>query len=666
MTEKELNKKLYEKLLDLVGTEDEIRSRQDIFKYVDIVNGFGDKDSISISCGSLAEGFDIKGSDEDTMLILKNINVVPVEAENKQEGSLRVNMEVDKLRPGYASLFLSEEEEKFVNNDRNTERSEIMSVKRSIQKSGGKCIVASARFRGQFIRPGNTSHGPCISDGLFDFAISLHGNIWPKIAQERITRCKSKGWLSDKLVNELLSDGCVYVPVGPRHFYSKTLWRISFAKSEKRLIFSMNHIQWLCYGLLKIVFKEGIGKKLSDDNIICSYFLKTCLFWLIEETDNDDLIWSKENLYTCYIMCLNKLIDWVKSCNCPNYIIQGNNMFKGKVNEDNKSDVLKILLHLKDTGFDGLTLCESLSSYTTEKASLVAADREANLDFLCFRVLHLYPFDDIGLLTSALNAMEKEYRAQENNFAKGVISSLLSSLHQEAAQMIDITKNDNEGRELRRLQREHLQKGCVADRLCGLILLASFHCTNEEHYTAIEILNFVTGKLKPEADLILRRKPFYKEEDKQNYKDRFCGFGIGLEKKLYDATVRNIVLLDKSSIVPKEFRPEVHYYRPLILIPPAVYAHALKFLCHYHLNEKQKAQDSLRALCHIVETRFLVPSIESHYSTACTVVGACYEVDGNYETARKYYLMALNCLDICRSTNVRLQRLDKHTALECN
>ena len=44
----DLNQRLYERLADVIGTEEDIQSRRDIFKIMDKVNSFGDKDSLSI------------------------------------------------------------------------------------------------------------------------------------------------------------------------------------------------------------------------------------------------------------------------------------------------------------------------------------------------------------------------------------------------------------------------------------------------------------------------------------------------------------------------------------------------------------------------------------------------------------------------------------------
>lgn len=107
MEDKDFNQKLYERLVDVIGTEEDVHSRRDFFRIMDTINAFGDKDSISVSSGSLPEGFDIEGSDEDVTNILKNVHVIPFGTEvAKNEDNLKVFMEVDKEHKGYATLYL--------------------------------------------------------------------------------------------------------------------------------------------------------------------------------------------------------------------------------------------------------------------------------------------------------------------------------------------------------------------------------------------------------------------------------------------------------------------------------------------------------------------------------------------------------------------------------
>lgn len=153
MEDKVFNQRLYERLVDVIGTQEDVQSRQDIFRIIDKVNAFGDKDSISVSSGSLPEGFDLEGSDEDITLIVKNIDVIPAKTEVKQnEDNLNVFMEVDKEHKRYVSLYLPEEVESFVTTKGDSEHTELWYVKKSLEHVNGKCILSSSRFREQFSR----------------------------------------------------------------------------------------------------------------------------------------------------------------------------------------------------------------------------------------------------------------------------------------------------------------------------------------------------------------------------------------------------------------------------------------------------------------------------------------------------------------------------------
>lgn len=74
---------------------------------------------------------------------------------------------------------------------------------------------------------------------------------------------------------------------------------LSFNNAEQRLVFAFNHTQFLCYGLLKAVMKECIQKMKSyPENTLCSYFIKTLMFWMIQDTETD--LWQPENIVICW------------------------------------------------------------------------------------------------------------------------------------------------------------------------------------------------------------------------------------------------------------------------------------------------------------------------------------------------------------------------------
>lgn len=110
---------------------------------------------------------------------------------------------------------------------------------------------------------------------------------------------------------------------------SELEWRLSFSLAEQKLIYLFNHTQFLCYGMLKTFLKEVLSSG-TQESLICAYFMKTILFWEIQNNP-DDAFWCPSNLLTCFWVCFKRLCKGVLDAYCPNFFIPENNMFKNKV-----------------------------------------------------------------------------------------------------------------------------------------------------------------------------------------------------------------------------------------------------------------------------------------------------------------------------------------------
>jgi hypothetical protein len=108
----------------------------------------------------------------------------------------------------------------------------------------------------------------------------------------------------------------------------------------------MNYTQILCYALLKLSLKNIIDRNDEVKGLLCSYFMKTALFWLSEEIPTSEF--QLQNLFHCYFLCLDKIISWVRCCYCPNYFIPQHNMFRGKLNWSKSRLLLNVLERLRN------------------------------------------------------------------------------------------------------------------------------------------------------------------------------------------------------------------------------------------------------------------------------------------------------------------------------
>ncbi|XP_076084490.1 cyclic GMP-AMP synthase-like receptor 2 [Mytilus galloprovincialis] len=190
-------------------------------------------------------------------------------------------------------------------------------------------------------------HGPCLSDQgqNMDFAFCFRNKYLPYDAIPWLSRCR-KQWPPNSTIDKIKKYGCLLVPTGPRTMPDcYVLWRLSFSAAEKQLVHSFNFTQLLCYCLLKLTLKHIVNTNRHAEGLLCSYFLKTALFWVSEEIDIDTFQLSK--LYFCFSLCLDKLKLWVYKCYCPNYFIPEHNMFLGKINLDNNKIIINVLDDIK-------------------------------------------------------------------------------------------------------------------------------------------------------------------------------------------------------------------------------------------------------------------------------------------------------------------------------
>ena len=205
-------------------------------------------------------------------------------------------------------------------------------------------------------------HGPC-STGTFagmnlDVATCLKSDMFPECAHNCIRRIRSSGWLATDVLKEIIQDGCYFVATASRMSSVEHLeWRMSFPLLEKRLVYAMNHVQFLCYGLLKILLKEAIETEPELKGLLCSYFLKTAVFW---EIATAKVKWEKESFFECFWSCFQRIILWTKEGHCPNFIIPENNMFKGRIFGTARNNLLHHLSVLYQEGFRCLLRCPTM------------------------------------------------------------------------------------------------------------------------------------------------------------------------------------------------------------------------------------------------------------------------------------------------------------------
>ena len=204
-------------------------------------------------------------------------------------------------------------------------------------------------------------HGPC-SSGRFvtmDYD-KAHCFVWPPSASPWKDRCHS--WPPPHVVNDIVRSGCHFVAIGHKlGKHADNEWRISFSQAEQKLVYAMNHTQFLTYGLLKLFVKEFNNGLSEEEKLLCSYHMKTAVFWAIQQ--NTIAHWCPQNLLAGFWVCFKLLLKWVCEGVCPNFFIPENNMFLNKVHGVAQRNLFTHLNGLYEKGIAFLLQNPSISSY---------------------------------------------------------------------------------------------------------------------------------------------------------------------------------------------------------------------------------------------------------------------------------------------------------------
>lgn len=324
---------MYVGLCRQIGTPTEVVIRRELMDVDEMIHRrvYLNEGVIFVQSGSYREGFIFKSSDIDVMFWPTRCKVICGMSNFNVSDICSILMEHSEAPPGFVRLKLL-----------NYTPGEKMVFLQSIENHINGFYLSSKKFRDkcyEIICSGTIAknvqpHGPCNSFHAFGFENDFGGCIacqyWPQTATPWITRCQLNRWPTEIVLNDIIPKGCHVMPIGNLGSDESELeWRLSFTQAEQKIIYSFNHTQFLCYGILKIFLNEilCLGKR---ESLICSYFLKTILFWEIQNYP-DNIIWCPSNLFCCFWMCFKRLCKCVFDACCPNFFVPENNMFMHKV-----------------------------------------------------------------------------------------------------------------------------------------------------------------------------------------------------------------------------------------------------------------------------------------------------------------------------------------------
>ncbi|XP_052081001.1 uncharacterized protein LOC127718968 [Mytilus californianus] len=500
---------LYHYLSNKFGSKTVVTCRR--YKYKCFDDCMQNADIRIISSGSKAEGLDLPGSDLDLMFLSNEIVVYENVPDDDKDSYL---LDTENASVGFAFIKVPQ---RYSNNIKDTNTFNGFLLTNKYIKERFIYELAKDEWFMGITRKVLNIQGPSISatfQGVVDAdLVQCHSCYdWPSVAKKWIFRSRFSNWPAESLIKESIIEGVLLVPVGSKsnsNVENCYEWRLSFSLVEKILIHSFNHCQLLCYALLKIVLKEIIDSVNIFNKLLCSYFIKTVLFWVPEELSVT--YWIPKNLLRCFSFCIQRLQCFILCNYIPNYFIPEHNLIEGRFPEEVrkqlevfigkflKGDIMKILSSSKS--LSGLQRGCVLSDVSMPRQDISDFDKTfmtvsifdtTQLAFIIKRSLNFFLY--IILNEHYPKPLKNTYAIAFLDYSRSEALSInmLSGVS-------DSNCNDNKHYYSKYNQCLcHLLLSRYSDAVSGWLLLAVFFYSSKEYYKMIDVLQISKEFFSPD------------------------------------------------------------------------------------------------------------------------------------------------------------------------
>ncbi|XP_063398382.1 uncharacterized protein LOC134683185 [Mytilus trossulus] len=488
-------------------------------------------------------------------------------------------MDTNDTKPGFTKL-------KLVN------KSILDIIHEWCETVGQETYISSKCFREYQLRDDMVIHGPCQStaNGNYDHASCFRCNEWISPVQQWIYRSRST-WPDYTLVNSAVQYGVLFVPIGCKNSPNEDLqWRISFSVTEKVLIYSFTHTQLLCYALMKIILKDLI--KPRHDDILCSYFLKTIIFWISEEVLPSK--WKPKNMLSCFLDCFNRLIYCVEYKTCLHYFIPEYNLFEDRFIEEEHKTLLYTLKSIYGSPWTSIFHTETFLSYRlqSENSNWVTLSASALSCFSYTRATY-----NLELIHSEL----KRIRTGNTNICRRdmCVYIICDSARKYIHDMLNLTdRNKSFYKQYKRLFA-YLKIILQSDSISSWLLLASLFYKCKQYQECLVMTNYYLSRCTPDMIYLNFKHSLAEQTVFEQMKQRL-GFSLAFKHLV----IEDVRFQYPFYLLPDELIPLV--VNENLSIPPVVYSYLLQFLCCHYLGDKRGKHSTLHDLGLTIKERYFI------------------------------------------------------------
>ncbi|XP_034306414.2 uncharacterized protein [Magallana gigas] len=644
---KNISESVFVGLCEIMGTSQQVAGRREGTVIREMVNRriTPNDGIIQMDSGSRKEGFRLKGSDMDTMFWPNNHRVIMDMSQSEYYNTANTTLilsDSSACPPGFTILQL-------LTPPRYNE------VQSACVRMNNRVYISSSKYREMtctIVFSDSKLYGP-VSTGIrrgveYDHAWCFVCDFWPQSACSWIDRCHS--WPDPEVVNDIVRNGCHYIPLGARGPLEDKKWKISFSKAEFKLVSSMNHSQFLTYGLLKVFFKEIIFRQSIREEtcgLLSSYHVKTAILWTIQQ--NTLPHWNPQNLLAGFWVCFNLLLKWVYQGVCPNFFIPQNNLFNRRVHGSVQNRLFLELHELYNKGLVCLLQSSSIRSYIidvmynprlslcTEEIVMSEVDSDLELVKQCCSTDNL--ISDLRPLVQAIHQVEQLVDSPLSQYQAVSLRNLASAFFKNTAIIIhNIYTNTGVNKDVYtadkmscRMLKLAAKFGCISD----ILYIAMYYYKTLRYREALSVIEVTKVKLA-QPYLMYRG-----HVDREMFTEAVGGQSWSVKMRqavAMDIKLRTIICYI-SELTPEQQSAEKNR-EPILYVPIFVMLHFLEFLCHRHIDTTllQAALDELLVLVHCDQGLYV-----SEYcrDISWEILGICQQITGNLQAALYSYQQSL-------------------------
>ena len=651
---------------DVTGTEEVVRIRRDYCKIIECILSTNPENSNCYYTGSKAEGLDLPGSDEDYMMDINNTHDIEV-SESLQDlvQSTRRNrllIITDNVPPAFAMLQcvtlqtpLLLRSTETIDNAVYLSSQLYMSSSPWLQSEKLQSETDTRRVQGPSIETWTKFEDT--SDSGQDNVPSILCKFWPTSAAEWKDRPRHYGWPPQRDKEYIEQFGCHLVPVGHPLSARKSLeWRLSFSIAERTLVWSFNHTQLQCYAIMKLILKEYVKTKCAEKykSVLCSYFIKTFLFWQFETKDLS--FWQITNLTGCIMSLLREFYICIQTGVLRHYFVPRFNLLEIKLTPDAKTELLQIFGNVIQTGISAIAQCHSLSGVFSNfilmrdkrhceirlaeihKRPLLVND-EITMDFVNAKML--------DIIRRMNTSHESLIAALIRLTSEGNMSTSLSVLVIKRLCLMTTTiKLHNSFHQCNKYVHYYMRllsrNVCGTDIATSKLWLATFLLQQGDNYRSLQNINGVLSSIPPYALYNSGIGIASGEDSKQLYIDRYFGRNTDILRRAKQAWLFDLhINYSEYLFVPRAIQIELDHCDPKIgvFISPFTYAYYLMFLCYHGLGQYDNRKS---ALCKLLET-ITDDRCGIFIYLSYNIAGHCLLMVGYVDLARIAFIASTNC-----------------------